>query len=101
VYPDLEQNGRITRKSASSSISERLAILDRIENHLEEHLLLTPPRRQAISDARHELARGLWQSDREQAIDAHRRILSSNSAFCPSVKPSSFRSKKIHVGPCF
>lgn len=89
VYRDLEQNDRITRKSATRLISERLAILDRIEMHLEQHLLMTQSRRQAINDARHELARSLWQTERQQAIDAHRRILNSNSAFFPSVKPSS------------
>jgi glycosyltransferase involved in cell wall biosynthesis len=89
VYRDWEEDGRITRKSKSEFVPERLAILDRIEKHLEQHSLITPVRRQAVNDARHDLARGVWKSDRQQAIDIHQRILASNPFFRPSVRPSS------------
>jgi len=89
VYRDLEQDGRITRRPRGEFVRQRLAILDRVERHLEQRLLLTPIRRQAINDARHELARSLWKSDRQQAIDTHQRILASNPCFRPSVMASS------------
>jgi glycosyltransferase involved in cell wall biosynthesis len=84
VYCDLEHDGRITRsKPRGEFVRQRLAILDRIEKHLEQHFLLTPLRRQAVNDARHELARSLWGSDRQQAVDTHRRILTSDPSFIP------------------
>ena len=53
VYCDIEHDGRITRKPRGEFVGQRLTILDRIEKHLEERLLLTPQRRQAVNDARH------------------------------------------------
>ena len=48
VYCDLEHDGRITRKPRGELVRERLAILDRVERHLQRRVQLTPPRRQAI-----------------------------------------------------
>jgi glycosyltransferase involved in cell wall biosynthesis len=95
VYRDVEQEGRITRKPRGEFVRERLAILDRIEKHLQQHFLLTPFRRQAVNDARHELARSLWGIDRQQAIDTYRRILASNPSFIPTVAASSPRVYSI------
>jgi glycosyltransferase involved in cell wall biosynthesis len=89
VYCDLEHNGRITRRPRGEFVRQRLAILDRIEKHLAQNFLLTPDRRQAVNDARHELARCLWGSDRQQAIDTYQRILTSDSFFLPTATSSS------------
>jgi glycosyltransferase involved in cell wall biosynthesis len=84
VYRDLEHDGRITRKPRGEFVRQRLTILDRVEEHLEQRLLLTPIRRQAVNDARHELARSLWRSHRQQAIDTYKRIRTSDAYFLPS-----------------
>jgi hypothetical protein len=89
VYRDLEDDGRITRKSRGEWERWRLAILERIEKYLEERLKLTAPRRQAVNDARHELARRLWRIDRQLAMNTFQRILNSDRCFLPTVGPSS------------
>jgi glycosyltransferase involved in cell wall biosynthesis len=95
VYRDLEHSGRITRKPRDEFVRQRLVILDRVERHLEQRSLLTPLRRQAVNDARHELARSLWRTDRQQAVDTHRRILDSDRCYLPTVAPSSPRIYSI------
>jgi glycosyltransferase involved in cell wall biosynthesis len=89
VYRDLDDGGRITRKSRREWERQRLAILERIEKCLEERLKLTTPRRQAINDARHELARRLWGIDRRLAMSTFYRILISDRYFLPTVGSSS------------
>jgi glycosyltransferase involved in cell wall biosynthesis len=86
VYRDFEQDGRITRKPREELVRARLAILDRVERHLELRSELTRSRRQAVNDARHELARSLWVSHRQQAIDTYERIRLSDASFFPSVE---------------
>jgi glycosyltransferase involved in cell wall biosynthesis len=90
VYRDLDRDGRITRKSRGGELErQRLAILDRIERRLEHCLELTAARRQAVNDARHELARRLWQSNRQLAVNTLKRIRESDPSFLPSLAPSS------------
>jgi len=90
VYRDLEHDSRITRKSKGGEWErQRLAILDRIEKCLEQRLELTAQRRQAVNDARHELARKLWQIDRQLAMNTHKRIRGSDPSFLPSLASSS------------
>jgi glycosyltransferase involved in cell wall biosynthesis len=90
VYRDLDCDGRITRRSRAGEWQrQRLAILDRIENCLDQRSELTVERRQAVNDARLELSRGLWKSNRELAVNAHKRILISDPSFSPSPAPSS------------
>ena len=84
VYRDLEQDGRITRKPRGEFVRERLAILDRVERHLQQRVQLTALRRQAVNDGRHELARSVWRNDRQQATDIYKRIRSSDASFLPS-----------------
>ena len=96
VYRDLEQNNRITtRRPLGERVREQLAIIDQAEKHLAQHSLLTPLRRQAVNDARHQLARRLWRSDRELAVDIHERILTSNRSYVPTVTSWSPRSYSI------
>ena len=89
VYRDMEGSGRITRNSDGEFERQRLHILERIETYLGEYSKLTPTRRQAVNDARHELARRLWQRDRQFAMDTYQRILASDPSFLPSVTPAS------------
>ena len=89
VYRDLEDDGRITRKSRGEWERQRLAILERIEKYLEGRSKLTEPRRQAVNDARHELARRLWGIDRRLAMNTFQRILISDRYFLPTVGSSS------------
>jgi glycosyltransferase involved in cell wall biosynthesis len=89
VYRDHEHNGRITRKSHGELERQRLSILDRIEKYLDRDSKLTSSRRQAINDARHELARTLWKSDQQLAMSVHQGIVASDPSFLPTVSPSS------------
>jgi glycosyltransferase involved in cell wall biosynthesis len=92
VYRDFECHGRVTRKSRGGELErQRLAILDRIERCLKQRSELTIERRQAVNDARHELARGLWQSNRQFAMNTHKRIWESDPSFLPS--PAASNSK--------
>ena len=84
VYRDLAQDGRITSKPRGEFVRERLAILDRVERHLQQRVQLTALRRQAVNDGRHELARSVWGNDRQQATDIYKRIRSSDASFLPS-----------------
>jgi glycosyltransferase involved in cell wall biosynthesis len=86
VYRDFEQDGRITRKPRAEFVRERLAILDRVERHLELSSQLTRLRHQAVNDARHDLARSLWDRHRQQAIDTYERIRLSDASFIPSAE---------------
>jgi glycosyltransferase involved in cell wall biosynthesis len=89
VYRDMEGCGRITRNSHEEFERQRLHILERIEAHLDNCSKLTPARRQAVNDARHELARKLWGRHRQFATDTYQRILASDPRFLPSVTPAS------------
>ena len=93
VYRDFEHAGRITTKRTwGEYVRLRLIILDHVEKHLEQRLVMTQLRRQAINDARHQLARELWPSDRQQAIDTHERIRSSDRYYLPTLGPWSPRN---------
>jgi glycosyltransferase involved in cell wall biosynthesis len=89
VYRDVDDEGRVTRRQKRELVRQRLTILERIESHLEERSLLTPVRHQAVNDARHELARSLWESHRQQAKNTYQRILASDPSFVPTVTSSS------------
>jgi hypothetical protein len=89
VYRDTESFGRITRNSRGEFERQRLHILDRIETYLRGCSNLTLARHQAVNDARHELARGLWGRDHQFAMDIYQRILASDPRFLPSVSPAS------------
>lgn len=89
VYRDMEGPRRITRKSHGEFERQRLHILERIETYLGEYSKLTPTRRQAVNDARHELARRIWERNRQLAMDIYQRILASDRSFLPSVTTAS------------
>jgi glycosyltransferase involved in cell wall biosynthesis len=89
VYRDTESSGRVTCNSQGEFERQRLHILDRIETYLGGCSNLTPARCQAVNDARHELARKLWETNRQFAMNTYKRILTSDRSFLPSVTSAS------------
>ncbi len=89
VYRDLDDGRRITRRSKGEFERQKLRILERIEDHLRGTSQLTSARRQAVNDARHDLARRLWNYDLRLSISTCNRILESDCYFQPSRSPSS------------
>jgi glycosyltransferase involved in cell wall biosynthesis len=89
VYCDLENADRVTRKSLGEFERQRLRILERIESYLDKSSQLNSDRRQAVNDARLELARRVWSRDRQLAMSTYQRIMASDCSFLPSVAPAS------------
>jgi glycosyltransferase involved in cell wall biosynthesis len=85
VYCDLERSSRVTRRVRGELDRQRLAIFDRMEKCLRERNDLTVPRGQALNDARHQLARKLWWSDRKIAVKILQQIHSADATFRPTV----------------
>ncbi len=89
VYRDWDHSLRVTQRVPGEVDRQRLIILDRIENCLKERGQLTPARRQAVNDARHQVARKVWLIDRPRAFDVVRKINDSDPHFCPKTGPAS------------
>jgi glycosyltransferase involved in cell wall biosynthesis len=89
VYRNWNFGGRITTRLIQEVPKERLIILDRIEVLLDETDALTDERRQAINDARHQIARGFWLRDHDAALRIIERIHQSDERFYPSEGPAS------------
>jgi hypothetical protein len=90
VYCNEDNASRTTRRSGGGEWErQRLDILSRVERYLSERSELTPQRRQAINDGRHDLARSLWRSHRLLALKIDDNIRQSDPSFVPSVAPSS------------
>jgi glycosyltransferase involved in cell wall biosynthesis len=84
VYRNWDIGGRLTGKHVNEVPKQRLIILDQIETFLHEAGLLTDTRRQAVNDARHQLARRMWHYDRKLAMEMADRIYRSDASFRPS-----------------
>jgi glycosyltransferase involved in cell wall biosynthesis len=67
VYRDWDHSVRLTQKFAGEVDRQRLAIISRMEDFLLQSGGLTAPRRQAINDARLEIARKIWVRDHDRA----------------------------------
>jgi len=89
VYRELAHDSRLTQRLADEVERQRLAIVARMEQFLRAHDALTPERRQAINDMRHEIARKTWPKDQTAALAIIRRIDQSDPAFCPSDRQAS------------
>jgi glycosyltransferase involved in cell wall biosynthesis len=89
VYRDWDHGPRLSSLRPSEVDVQRLLILDRIETCLQDRAELTPPRRRAVNDARHRIARKLWMKDPSLALDIARRIQKSHRGFCPSAGSAS------------
>jgi glycosyltransferase involved in cell wall biosynthesis len=89
VYRDWDHGPRLSSIRPGEVDVQRLLILDRIETCLQNRAELTFPRRRAVNDARHQIARKLWVRDRGLALDVARRIQKSDRVFRPSTGPAS------------
>jgi glycosyltransferase involved in cell wall biosynthesis len=92
VYRIWELGDRLVRRMSHEIPVQRLKILNRMEQYLIEQSQLTAPRRQAINDARHQIARRVWLQDQETALEIVELIRHSDERFCPSEGPASPRS---------
>jgi glycosyltransferase involved in cell wall biosynthesis len=95
VYRDWDHASRVTGRLHLEVDRQRLLIQNRIEYHLRERGELTPARRQAVNDARHQIARKIWQRDPKFALDTLRQIGESDPSFCPSEGPASPQSYRM------
>jgi glycosyltransferase involved in cell wall biosynthesis len=95
VYRDWDHGPRLTAKNFAEVRRQRLIILSRMENFLRDNAQLSPARRQAINDARHQIARETWQRDQNFAVEIARKIKDSDPSFCPSEGPASPQSYRV------
>lgn len=95
VYRNWDFGGRLTSKRIMEVPRQRLIILDRAEEFLRGANLLTAARRQALNDARHQMARSMWLHDRMLALEMVAHIARSDPHFCPSRGPASSRAYRI------
>jgi glycosyltransferase involved in cell wall biosynthesis len=89
VYRDWDHGPRLTTRKFSEVRRQRLIILSRMESFLHDTASITPARRQAINDARHQIARETWQRDQQLALHIAQQIGNSDMSFCPSKGPAS------------
>lgn len=91
VHRALHHPERITYKFRYQIVEQRLLIVDRVERFLRQCGELSPARRQAVNDARHELARWAWGAfgDKALASDVVRQIAASDPRFQPSQSDAS------------
>jgi glycosyltransferase involved in cell wall biosynthesis len=88
VYCDLEHDFRVTRIVPGEVDRQRLKIFDRMEGYLRNRNELNL-RRQAINDARHQIARTLWAKDRKLALMTLQKIHDSDATFRPAAGPGT------------
>jgi glycosyltransferase involved in cell wall biosynthesis len=95
VYRDWDHSPRLTTRNSAEVRRQRLIILTRMEDYLRDSAKISPTRRQAINDARHQIARDIWQRDRKHALDVVQQIGKSDPSFCPSEGPASPQSYRL------
>lgn len=94
VYRDWDHSIRLTQKLSGEVDRQRLLIIARMEKFLGDTSELTGLRRQAINDARLQVARKIWTRDEAAALAVARQIDRSDPSFCPSdgpARPSAYR----------
>jgi len=90
VYRELMHPARLTHRYRLEIVRQRQTIVGRLEQFLRTQAALTRPRRQAVNDARHELARWAWnQGDQSLAAELTGQIAASDPAFQPSPSAAS------------
>jgi len=89
AYRDWDHGPRLSLQRSAEVDRQRLLVLDRIEECLGDRGALTPARRSALNDARHQIARKQWVKDPDFALQIARRIRQSDRVFCPSAGPAS------------
>lgn len=83
----------LCRRDKALTRRERRRITDRLETHLAENGLLTAERRQAINQARFEMARMAWLTDPHEAAQIMAEIRRSQPGFRPAeaAAPAAYR----------
>jgi hypothetical protein len=61
----------------------------------KDNTKLSPARRQAVNDARYQIARETWQRDRKLALSVAQQIKYSDPSFCPSKGNASSQSYRL------
>lgn len=88
VYRNWNFGTRLTGSVGEAIHKQRIIILNRMESFLVKHAALIPARRQAINDARHQIARTKWHYDRRFAHELIGQIERSDPSFSPSRGPA-------------
>ena len=91
VYRICKFGDRLTLRAGHEVPLQRLKIVNRMERYLNERSQLTVARRQAINDARHQIARYVWLQNQKAALAIAEQIRRSDERFCPSEGPTSPR----------
>ncbi|WP_421656718.1 glycosyltransferase [Leptothermofonsia sp. ETS-13] len=83
----------VCKRDKSETYRQRLAILDRAEQHLQEINKLTHPRQNAINQARFECARIIWLSNPTWADQIITKIHATEKNFVPGghAAPANYR----------
>jgi hypothetical protein len=98
VYRVWDLGDRLVSRLIDEIPRQRMTILDRMETFLEARTELSATRRQAINDARHQMAREKWMTDPKAALQIVGRIARSDQAFRPSAGPASPPAYRLAYG---
>jgi glycosyltransferase involved in cell wall biosynthesis len=83
AYRHWSENATVSKHSRTELRRRRLEIEERMEQFLESRAELTPPRMQALNQARFELARGAWLEDPAEATKIVDAIKERQPGFVP------------------
>jgi len=86
----------ICRRDMAEVHRRRLEITQRLEDHLRERRRLTPERLQAVNQARFEIARIVWQYDRNSARKIMDQVRTLDPKFAPTGKAAPARYRFIY-----
>jgi glycosyltransferase involved in cell wall biosynthesis len=81
VWRDWSVAGTVSTRDSAEVRRRRLAILDGMEQFLLKGGRLTPARRQAVNQARFEIARGTWNMDRAASAAIMQQVRASQPSF--------------------
>lgn len=81
-------DGTVCKRNIPLVHEKRLEVEERLEAFLTEKGMLTPARRQALSQARFEIARGMWAYDRKGAEALIKRTRKAHPGFVPGGPPA-------------
>lgn len=95
VYRVWDLGDRLVPRHIDEIPRQRMIILDRMEAFLTGKGGLNASRRQAINDARHQMARSRWLVDRDSSMKIVQRITQSDPRFRPSDGPASPRAYRM------
>lgn len=86
----------VCKRNIAETWKRRLEIEDRAERYLAERSELTDARLDALNQARFEIARAMWPSDRAASIRIVDAILASQPGFAPSSAAAAPRYRALY-----